>query len=223
VNTLKWLNDLPSSQNTIVCAWWDYGYWLSILGNVTTLCDNGTGNETQIGLVGRVYLSNETQAVRILEDQFNGPKGPPKYVLLYLTYWSNGQDGGYGGDEGKWLWMGRIANQSTFVKDLYYPEWPKWQYDEWGPGSANNTFGFYSSSGQFVWNALGQNTIFYQLSENAKNATTGITASLPTYFENPEYFVNAIGSTTTSSGATLTLYATVCLFEVNYAAYDSSH
>jgi dolichyl-diphosphooligosaccharide--protein glycosyltransferase len=222
-NALQWLNNIPSPATTVVCAWWDYGYWLSIVGNVTTLCDNSTTNTTQIGLVGRVYMSNETQAVTILKDQFNGPKGLPKYVLLYLTYWSNGQDGGYGGDEGKWQWMARIANSSTYVQNLYSPQWPKWEYDEWGPGSANNTFGYYNSNGQFVWNSLGQTTLFYQLSEKAKNDTTGGTTG-PTllYFDNPEYFVNIVGSTTTSSGSTVNLYASVCLFEVNYAAFDSS-
>jgi dolichyl-diphosphooligosaccharide--protein glycosyltransferase len=221
-NALKWLNDIPSSQSTVVCAWWDYGYWLCIVGNVTTLCDNGTNNSTQIGLVGRVYMSNETQAVRILEDQFNGHKGPPKYVLLYLTFWSTGQYGGYGGDEGKWVWMARIANSSTYVKDLYYPSWPKWEYNEWGPGLSNDTFGYYSSSGAFVWNALGKTTVFYELSQKAINDTIGVSSHTPTYFNNSKYFVDVVGSTT-SSGTTVYLYAAVCLFQVDYAAYNSAN
>ncbi|HVP92673.1 MAG TPA: STT3 domain-containing protein [Acidobacteriota bacterium] len=222
MDALQWLSNLPSSATTVVCSWWDYGYWLTMLGNVTSLCDNGTNNSTQIGLVGRVYMSNETQAVRILEEKFNGPNGPPKYVLLFLTFWSTGQDGGYGGDEGKWVWMARIANGSTTVKNLYYPEWPKWEYNEWGPNLQNNTFGDYTSSG-FEWNTLGQSTVFYKLSETVKNDTTGAGAGPTlTYFKNPEYFVNVVGSTTSSSGTTVYLYAVVCLFEVDYAAYDLS-
>jgi dolichyl-diphosphooligosaccharide--protein glycosyltransferase len=222
MDALQWLSNLPSSATTIVCSWWDYGYWLTMLGNVTTLADNSTVNNTQIGLIGRIYMSNETQSVRILKEQFNGPKGPPKYVLLFLTFWSNGQDGGYGGDEGKWVWMARIANSSTYVKNLYYPEWPKWEYREWGTSLQNTTFGMYTSSG-FVWNDLGKTTLFYQLSEKAKNDTTGgTTGPTLTYFKNPEYFVNSLGSSTTSSG-TAYLYAAVCLFEVDYAKYDSSH
>jgi dolichyl-diphosphooligosaccharide--protein glycosyltransferase len=221
VNALQWLSNLPSSTTTVVCSWWDYGNWLYMLGNVTTLCDNGTSNSTQIGLVGRVYMSNETQAVRILKEQFNGPKGPPKYILIFLTFWSSGQDGGYGGDEGKWTWMARIANSSTYVKDLYYPEWPKWEYRESG---ANNTFGYTNTTtGTFIWNAVGQNTTFYELMENAKSSQiSGYTAPALTYFKNPEYFVNTVGSTT-SGTTTYYLYAAVCLFEVDYAAYDSSH
>ena len=223
MNALTWLSNLPSSTTTVVCSWWDYGYWLTMLGNVTTLADNGTNNSTQIGLIGRIFMSNETQSVRILEEQFNGPDGPPKYVLLFLTFWSTGQDGGYGGDEGKWLWMARIANSSTYVKNLYYPDWPKWEYNEWGPSLQNNTFGYYTSSG-FNWNALGKTTLFYQLSEKAKNDTTGgTTGPVLTYFNNPQYFVNAVGSAKTSSGTTEYLYAAVCLFEVDYAAYNSAH
>jgi hypothetical protein len=168
-------------------------------------------------------MSNETQSVRILKEQFNGPHGPPKYVLLFLTFWSTGQDGGYGGDEGKWMWMARIANSSTTVQNLYYSEWSKWEYNEWGSNLQNNTFGYYTSSG-FTWNAHGQSTVFYKLSETAKNDTVGGTTG-PTlaYFKNPEYFVNTVGSTTTSSGTSAYLYAAVCLFEVDYAAYDLSH
>jgi dolichyl-diphosphooligosaccharide--protein glycosyltransferase len=222
MDALQWLSNLPSSTTTVVCSWWDYGYWLTMLGNVTTLADNATVNSTQIGLIGRVYMSNETQAVRILKEQFNGPNGPPKYVLLFLTFWSTGQDGGYGGDEGKWSWMARIANSSTYVKNLYYPEWPKWEYKEWGTSGQNTTFGDYTSSG-FVWNNLGKTTLFYQLGEKAKNDTTGgTTGPTLTYFNNPEYFTTTAGSSQTSSGTTVYLYAAVCLFEVDYAKYDSS-
>jgi dolichyl-diphosphooligosaccharide--protein glycosyltransferase len=224
-NALQWLNNIPNSQNTVVCAWWDYGYWLSIVGNVTTLCDNGTGNETQIALVGRVYMSNETQAVTILENQFNGPKGPPKYVLLYLTYWSTGQYGNYGGDEGKWVWMARIANGSTFVQDLYHPQWPKWVYDEWNSGT-NTTFGWYTSSGSFQWNALGQTTLFHQLSSDVINYTNGVSYTVPAYFDSNftlTFFPDLVGATTSSSGSTVYLWATVCLFQVNYAAFNAAN
>jgi dolichyl-diphosphooligosaccharide--protein glycosyltransferase len=221
MDALQWLSNLPSSATTVVCSWWDYGYWLTMLGNVTTLADNGTNNSTQIGLIGRVYMSNETQAVRILKEQFNGPNGPPKYVLLFLTFWSSGQSGGYGGDEGKWVWMARIANSSTTVRNLYSSEWGAWEYKEWGTSSENTTFGNYTSSG-FVWNDLGKTTLFYQLNEKAKNDTTGgTTGPTLTYFTNPEYFVSTVGSSA-SSGTTYYLYAEVCLFEVDYAAYDES-
>jgi dolichyl-diphosphooligosaccharide--protein glycosyltransferase len=225
MDALKWLSDLPSSATTVVCSWWDYGYWLTMLGNVTSLADNATVNNTQIGLIGRVYVSNETQAVRILKEQFNGPDGPPKYILAYVTFFSTGQDAGYGGDEGKWMWMARIANSSTMVKTLYYPEWPKWEYNEWGSNLQNNTFGYYTTNG-FVWHDTGDNaTLIYKLMQNGKQSqVSSLTAPSLTYFTNLRTFGGAIGAVgTSSSGTTVYLYALVCLYEIDYAKYDSDY
>lgn len=229
MDTLKWLSDLPSPSTTVVCSWWDYGYWLTILGNVTSLCDNATINSTQIGLVGRVYMSNETQAVRILKEQFNGPHGPPAYILVFTTFYSTGGDAAYGGDEGKWMWMARIANSSRTVRELYEQEWGVWEYNEWGTNNQNNTFGNYNStSGVFEWNDLGTNTTIYKLMENAKSAllysTLGYTAPALTYFTNPHFFGGAVATVgTDQSGNYVYLDALVCLYEVDYAKYDLDH
>jgi len=222
MDALKWLSDLPSSSTTVVCSWWDYGYWLTVLGNVTTLADNGTVNTTQIGLIGRVYVSNETQAVRILKEQFNGPYGPPKYILTFITFYSTGQDAGYGGDEGKWMWMARIANSSKTVKELYVPEWEPWEYNEWGPNLQYNTFGNYTERG-FVWNDTGEKaTLIYKLMQNGKQygpAQVNVGAPPLTYFKNLRTFGGAVGAVGTDSyGNTIYLYALVCLYEIDYEA-----
>jgi len=222
MDALKWLSDLPSSATTVVCSWWDYGYWLTMLGNVTSLADNATVNTTQIGLIGRVYVSNETQAVRILKEQFNGPHGPPKYILVYITFYSTGQDAGYGGDEGKWMWMARIANSSATVRNLYVPEWPVWEYREWGSNLQNNTFGYYTSTG-FVWNDTGNNaTLIYKLMQNGKaSKVSSVTAPSLTYFKNLRTFGDSVGAVgTDNAGNTVYLYALVCLYEIDYAQYD---
>jgi len=230
MDTLKWLSDLPSPSTTVVCSWWDYGYWLTILGNVTSLCDNATINSTQIGLVGRIYMSNETQAVRILKEQFNGPHGPPTYILVFTTFASTGQDYPVGGDEGKWMWMARIANSSRIVRELYAQEWGIWEYKEWGPSMQNNTFGYSNSTtGTFQWNAVGQNTTIYKLMENAKSAllysTSGYTAPALTYFTNGHFFGGPVATlgTIQSTGETVYLDALVCLYEVDYEKYDLDH
>jgi len=229
MDALKWLSDLPSPSTTVVCSWWDYGYWLTIIGNVTSLCDNATINSTQIGLVGRVYMSNETQAVRILKEQFNGPHGPPAYILLFITFASTGQDYSVGGDEGKWMWMARIANSSEMVRNLYADEWGEWEYEEWTNSTGQyNTFGNATAS-VFQWNDLGQNTTIYKLMENAKSAllysTLGYTAPELTYFKNPHFFGGEVATlgTIQSTGETVYLDALVCLYEVDYAKYDLDH
>jgi asparagine N-glycosylation enzyme membrane subunit Stt3 len=225
MDALVWMkNNLPAT--TVICSWWDYGYWLTILGNVTSLADNATINSTQIGMIGRTYLTNETQSVRILKEQFNGPYGSPTYILVFATFASTGQDYGYGGDEGKWQWMARIANASRTVRELYTPEWPEWEYKEWGAGQQYNTFGYSNSTtGMFQWNALGQNTTIYKLMEYAKSAEiSGYPAPALTYFKNPHFFggqVASLGTTQTSQGTvTVYLYAVVCLYEIDYTTYN---
>ena len=228
MDALEWMkNNLQST--TVVCSWWDYGYWLTILGNVTTLCDNGTNNSTQIGLVGRVYMSNETQAVRILKEQFNGPHGPPAYILVFTTFASTGQDYPVGGDEGKWTWMAKIANSSEMVRNLYADEWGEWEYKEWTNSTGQyNTFGNATAS-PFKWNAVGQNTTIYKLMEYGKSSQiSGYPAPTLTYFKNPHFFggpVGTLGTTTTTTGETVTVYldALVCLYEVDYAKYNLDH
>ena len=230
MDALKWLSDLPSPSTTVVCSWWDYGYWLTILGNVTSLADNATINTTQIGLIGRIYMSNETQAVRILKEQFNGPHGPPAYILVFTTFASTGQDYSVGGDEGKWMWMARIANSSRTVRELYAQEWGVWEYKEWGNNKEYNTFGYSNSTtGTFQWNAAGQNTTIYKLMENAKSAllysTSGYTAPALTYFTNGHFFGGPVATlgTIQSTGETVYLDALVCLYEVDYEKYDLDH
>jgi dolichyl-diphosphooligosaccharide--protein glycosyltransferase len=225
MDALEWMKS-NLSPTTAVCSWWDYGYWLTILGNVTTLCDNATINSTQIGLVGRIYLSNETQAVRILKEQFNGPHGPPTYILVFTTFASTGQDYPVGGDEGKWMWMAKIANSSEMVRNLYADEY-KWKYEEWTNSTGQyNTFGNATAS-PFKWNAVGQNTTIYKLMENAKSAllysTSGYTAPTLTYFKNPHFFGGQVAYLGTSGSTDVYLDALVCLYEVDYAKYDLDH
>jgi dolichyl-diphosphooligosaccharide--protein glycosyltransferase len=48
LNTLNYMRaNMP--PGTVVMSWWDYGYWITAIGNQTTLADNGTENATQIG------------------------------------------------------------------------------------------------------------------------------------------------------------------------------
>jgi dolichyl-diphosphooligosaccharide--protein glycosyltransferase len=118
VAALSWLkhNTPPGS---VVAAWWDYGYWITIVGDRPTVCDNANFNETQIQLVGAALLAtNETRALQIFK--YFGAS----YVLVYeqfyqipqLNLWIN-----IGGDIEKSYWMARIAfNYSDQqVRQLY--------------------------------------------------------------------------------------------------------
>lgn len=214
--TLNWMQlNLP--ENAIICSWWDYGYWIAVKGNRTSLADNATFNSTQIGLIGLTFMSNETEAVKILKEQFNGPNGPPTHILVFTTFNSYGGDQGYG-DEGKWRWMARIANQ-TVAPGFY---------NEWGNSTQYNTFGSITNQ-TWTWNNLGKNTTIYKLMGIAKYSVVSPANSsdVPqvTYFKKA-YFSsgNAIASIgQTSSGTTVYLYAVVALYEIDYQQYEIDH
>ncbi|MCW3993563.1 MAG: glycosyltransferase family 39 protein [Candidatus Bathyarchaeota archaeon] len=144
----EWLDMLNWVQSnlegtTVVCSWWDYGYWLTIVGNVTTLADNATINTTQIQNIGFIFMANETQALEMLKLY------DAKYILVFTTLDVNGRWIGYG-DEGKWMWMARISGKAS---DRLQSSWT----DE-------SAFGKYNSSTRkWDWNPLGMNSTIYKL------------------------------------------------------------
>ncbi len=121
--SLSWMdNNLDSS--TVVVSWWDYGYWLSSIGDVTTVNDNGTWNQTRIGLTGMGMMQdNERYSAEIFQ------KLQAEYVVVYfghlLSY--------IGGDEGKWPWMLRICNDNTESYQAMGLEKDNWYGSETAP------------------------------------------------------------------------------------------
>lgn len=83
----------------IVMSWWDYGYQLSVLGNVTTLVDNATVNSTQIGVVGAMLMHNETSSLKLLK----------KFGVNYVLVLSPGVINSPSNDLLKSQWMMQIA------------------------------------------------------------------------------------------------------------------
>jgi dolichyl-diphosphooligosaccharide--protein glycosyltransferase len=102
--TLTWLqNNLP--PDTVVASWWDYGYWITVIGDKISLADNGTINGTQIARLGQMFMSNETEALTILKHY------DAEYVVVFTTLrlaLAQNQPILYG-DEVKWRWMARIG------------------------------------------------------------------------------------------------------------------
>lgn len=160
LDMLTYLNNLHDSS-TVVSAWWDYGNWISIMGNVTTLCDNTTNNSTQIENVGYSFMANETDAVKMLK-LYNA-----KYVLVFTVVamaTQNGQtagvEAGYG-DEGKWTWMARISGSASQDRKAQWPDW-NWN-NETAFGSFNN------STNKWEWNMQGLNSTIYKLMSWGRN------------------------------------------------------
>lgn len=117
LETLSWMNNnLPSTS--VVFAWWDYGYWISVNTGRRTLADNGTGNLTQIQTIAAGFMLNESLAVNLMQ------RYGVSHVAIFVSYNRNlcGPTGqplfcGYGEDS-KWFWMVRIANGTKFDTPL---------------------------------------------------------------------------------------------------------
>jgi dolichyl-diphosphooligosaccharide--protein glycosyltransferase len=230
LDALSWMKgNVPS--NNVVVAWWDYGDWLTNLGNVTTLCDNTTYNTTQIENVGYIMMGNENQSMQMLSiyNNYNNP-GRVNYILVFLVLQisqsSSGSSSyiaspaGYG-DEGKWQWMASISgtNEANYIKEGYMSA----STTEWSGVSA---FGNSSSTGQWQWSDQGMNCTIYELWNYAEvqytNTMTQLgysispdtTTTLPTYFT-PAYFAGLDTSPFAYGG----LLPIVAIYKINYPAY----
>ncbi|MDP3781264.1 MAG: peptidylprolyl isomerase, partial [Nitrosopumilaceae archaeon] len=120
---MEWLkNNTP--KDVVVTSWWDYGYWITTLGERKSSADNATLIDWQIKLIAKMLLSSPEEAWKILTN--NEPlKGlDADYVLIYLTAQrGNDEEPGIyilhgGGDESKKIWFMRIAGEDE-SKYLY--------------------------------------------------------------------------------------------------------
>lgn len=111
--SLSWMRSNLKGTDVVV-SWWDYGYWLTPVGNVTTVNDNMTKNSTRIGLTGMALMqTNEIYSAKAFR------RLKADYVLVYFGFLLTG----LGGDEGKWNWMVRICNDN-------YAKYKKWGMEE---------------------------------------------------------------------------------------------
>ncbi|HEY4681153.1 MAG TPA: peptidylprolyl isomerase [Nitrosarchaeum sp.] len=108
---MDWLkNNTP--KDAVVAAWWDYGYWITTLGEKISLADNATISTLQIQKIARMLLSSPDQAWELLQEL------DADYVLVYAAaqlITNEGESPIYllqgGGDESKKQWFMRIAGE----------------------------------------------------------------------------------------------------------------
>ena len=137
----QWMRQQPST--TTIASWWDYGYWIGVMGNVTSLADNATINETQISLIGRALVSPPQTSMQVLRELHS-----PDYILIFIAGYraqvstSSGTSqliytltvptpypSPAGGDESKKQWFIRIGNvtcgcleETVGPQALMYPD-----------------------------------------------------------------------------------------------------
>ncbi|MEM2104907.1 MAG: STT3 domain-containing protein [Candidatus Bathyarchaeia archaeon] len=254
IDMLSWLRSNLGPKpigEKVVCSWWDYGYWLSIIGNVTSLADNATINGTQIENIGFIFMANETDALKMLKLY------DAKYILVFTTFYSVGISSGgttfpagtwagYG-DEGKWMWMARISGKAESRFKIG---------DTNGDGitdvngliDANSTwvdeskFGRYDNeTNRWAWNAFGMQSTIYKLMawgkhqwceqqlgtgqdpEASKWSENGLTAEdiQPKYFE-IAYFAG-LDLTQAKSRSYSYIVPLVCLYKINWEKYYADY
>ncbi len=172
----------------VIASWWDYGYWITTIGNKTSLADNGTWNWTQIEKIGLMFMSNESRAVEILREY------DATHVLVFTTFRSDGTGHGWG-DEGKWFWMARIANGTQWNGEavtLYEEDF----------GSRN------AETGQWEWSDEGKTTVIYKLMQYGRDTRLGIPSSVEL-----DHFEEAFFSEGVTYGGVIPL---VCIYKINY-------
>nr|AIF11632.1 putative membrane protein required for N-linked glycosylation (STT3) [uncultured marine thaumarchaeote KM3_53_B02] len=64
-HAMQWLKE-NTSEDAVIAAWWDYGYWISTLAERKTLADNATLLDWQIRKIAAMYMSTPEDAWRIL-------------------------------------------------------------------------------------------------------------------------------------------------------------
>ena len=151
IETLDWMSK-NTPVDSVVTAWWDYGYWITTLGNRTSIADNATINQTRIETIAKMFISPEEEGWKIANDLKSD------YILIYVV----GQKLpsldpanpsplyvlGSGGDESKKHWFIRIGgfNESEYVESN--GDTPKQKY--WdsllGKMMPFQTIGFYNPS-----------------------------------------------------------------------------
>jgi len=233
IEAVTWLKENAKSTDVVV-MWWDYGNWLSDLGNVTSLADNTTVNSTQIANVGFIFMGDEEQAMKMLSSY--GQQNT-KYIAIFTvlalhvdssteTYYM--APAGYG-DEGKWTWMARISGQDKqrFIDQGFISAADAW-VDE-------TTFGESTQYG-WEWNDRGLNTTIVKLLTYTEYTYCALMQEfeLPVYpssqqVEPLKYFKPAASDSLDSFAGILTspfqygLVPIVAIFEIDWAAYNLEH
>ena len=111
VHALAWIkNHTPG--DAVVAAWWDYGYWITTMGERATLADNATSDSERIERLAGMFMSRPDAAWEELVDM-----GADYVVVFVPGAWRAAPDGSvsqyymlqHGGDESKKQWFIRIA------------------------------------------------------------------------------------------------------------------
>src|SRR5918912_254048 len=78
IDSLNWISK-NTPKNAIIASWWDYGYWITTLGNPTSLADNGTINQTRIQTIAKMFIEKPEDSIKIARQL------KADYILVYVV------------------------------------------------------------------------------------------------------------------------------------------
>lgn len=107
---LAWLK-FNTPPDSVVAAWWDYGYWIQAVAERATLADNSTLHWPVIGKLAGALLSEQDEAWRYFQDA-----GADYVVISAATemYYLDGEPVfalAGGGEESKLPWIIDVADR----------------------------------------------------------------------------------------------------------------
>ncbi|MGQ0606807.1 MAG: peptidylprolyl isomerase [Candidatus Nitrosotenuis sp.] len=150
LDAMQWLKE-NTPEDTVVAAWWDYGYWITTLGERRSLADNATLIDWRIKNIAQAFISTPDEGWKMLQELDSD------YVLIYVAaqrvnneepplYFVQG-----GGDESKKQWFMRIGGfdtQKYLYDDGLSPTPEFWNNTLLGKMIPFTTFGYVDVAGQ---------------------------------------------------------------------------
>jgi dolichyl-diphosphooligosaccharide---protein glycosyltransferase len=119
IDATKWISQ-HTEKDAVIASWWDYGYWITTLGERTTIADNATINQTRIESIAKMFSGDEQSGIKIAHDlkadyivvyavgqlQFTGKQNATGTDVPVYTL-------GQGGEESKKNWIMKIGGYDT--------------------------------------------------------------------------------------------------------------
>ena len=70
LDAMNWLKE-NTSEDAVIASWWDYGYWISALGERTTIVDNATLGDFQIKKMAFSLITTPENSWNILSSDYS--------------------------------------------------------------------------------------------------------------------------------------------------------
>jgi dolichyl-diphosphooligosaccharide--protein glycosyltransferase len=115
IDALDWISK-NTTQGSVFASWWDYGYWITVLGNKTTLSDNAANNQSRIETIAKMFMETPSEGIRIAHSLKSD------YVLIYTVARNitiNGEQYYILGNGGKESKIHTIAGLSGFETNRF--------------------------------------------------------------------------------------------------------